>query len=164
MNKWDQHSRNPRLIFSVTIFTIWLKLHQANIIFPIRFFCIKYLKSERTNITIPQNNYLNPSWQTSKSLLSGENWVLTDSTNSGLGFVNGNPKNRPEKLLCKVLFIIVPALKCCQWKTLDQYQQCNAIVIISELQIKKRTWYYLNHCLCSQWKGEHDSNPLYVPD
>lgn len=53
--------------------------------------------------------HLNPSWQTTKSLVSGENFSLTDLTKSGFCLVNANPKNRPEKLLWTDLFKIVPA-------------------------------------------------------
>ncbi|KAM0932367.1 hypothetical protein DsansV1_C46g0242041 [Dioscorea sansibarensis] len=60
-------------------------------------------------VTMAKTN-LNPSWQTSNNLLSSENFSLMVRTKSGLGFVNGSPKNNPEKLLCTVLFTIVPIL------------------------------------------------------
>lgn len=54
---------------------------------------------------------LNPSWHTTSNLLSAGNCCFTDCTKSGLGLVNANPKNKPEKLLCTVLLMMVPDSK-----------------------------------------------------
>lgn len=89
-------------------------------------------------IHLLQQTNLNPSWQTISNLLCGEYLLLTDWINSGFGLVKGNPKNKPAKLLCTVLFIIVPA----QYDSSVKIRSQIAPICVME------KLYYQSHCRC----------------
>ena len=86
---------------------------------------------------------LNPPWHTINSLLWGESWLCTESTNLSLSLVNGKPKNKPEKLLCTVLFIIVPAEN--YSKGMNKQEHKSAMKTTKEEVLPKSlSWFWIN--------------------